>query len=162
MMKTLGLLAAAAAVASLTLVAAAPALAAPPAPACDLRLTNVVNDAHPLLGSAVRFTVTATVRCNFDAVVTVDDPLPPGLAKDPPDEQLRFQFNAPRDRQVTRAFTVGDIVPGADDCGAHFTSTASAAAQVPNGEGAVAFKTASVTLTSRCMTPGLPATGRQA
>jgi hypothetical protein len=80
----------------------------------------------------------------------------------PPDEQLRFQFNAPGDRQVARVFTVGDIVPGADDCGAQFTSTASAAAQVPNGEGAVAFKTASVTLTSRCVTPGLPATGRQA
>jgi hypothetical protein len=128
----------------------------------DARWPGRDNAARPLLGSAVRFTVTATVRCNFDAVVTVDAPLPPGLAKDPPDEQLRFQFNAPRDRQVARVFTVGDIVPGADDCGAHFTSTAWAAAQVPNGEGAVAFKTAAVTLTSRCVTPGLPATGRQA
>jgi hypothetical protein len=121
-----------------------------------------VSSAQPLLGSDIKFTLTATARCNVDAVIRVDDPQTPGLAQNPPGEPLRFQFSVPHDTQVTRLFTVGMTVPGVDDCHARFTNTASAAAQLPQGEGALAFTTASVALTTRCVTPGLPATGRRA
>jgi hypothetical protein len=56
---------------------------------------------------------------------------------------------------------VGASLSSADGCNVRFTNTASAVAQVPQGEGAVAFTTASVSLTSRCATPLLPATGRR-
>ncbi len=162
MMKTLGLLAAAAAVAGLTLAMAIPALAAPPAPNCDVRFTNVVNDAHPALGSTVRFTLTASVQCNFDAVVSVlDSPLPSGLAQNPPGEQLNFGFSAPNGQRVTRTFTVGAAIPAADACNAHLTNTASVATQFPQGEGAVTFTNASAALTTRCTAPLLPATGQR-
>jgi hypothetical protein len=161
MMKTLGLLAAAAAVATLTLSAAVPAHAAPPPRACDLRLGKTVDDVHPPLSSHVKFTLTTTAQCNFDAVVTVTDSLPAGLAQDPPGEPLRFSFDVPSGQRVTRTFTVGAFLPGVDRCGSTFTNTASAVAQVPQGEGAVAFTTASAALTSRCAAPLLPATGQR-
>lgn len=163
-MKTFGLVAAAAAVASLALAAALPALpalAAPPPPNCDLQLTNAVNDTNPPLGSHLKLTLTTSVQCNFDAVITVTETLDKGLAQDPPGEPLVFTFDAPSGQRVTRTFTVGAFLPGVDGCGVHETNTASAAAQVPHGEGAVAFTTATNRLTSRCATPLLPATGRR-
>jgi hypothetical protein len=162
MMKTLGLLAAAAAVVGVALAAAIPALAAAPPPNCDLRLTNAVNDTNPPLSSHLKLTLTASVQCNFDAVVTVTETLDKGLAQDPAGEPLVFTFNAPSGQRVTRTFTVGAFLPGVDGCGVHETNTASAAAQVPQGEGAVAFTTATNRLTSRCSAPLLPATGQRA
>jgi hypothetical protein len=166
-MKALAHLAAAVAGLALALsIPPAQALAAQPAaPSCDLGLTDVVSNAHPILGHSVTFTLTATVRCNVDAQVVVDDPLPAGLAQDPPGEANKFQFSAPANRQVTRVFTIGTSVPAPDGCGVHVTNTASAFAKLPQGEGALAAANAPAALTTTCVsgtaptTPLLPATG---
>ncbi len=132
--------------------------AAAPAPSCDLQLNKTASNSRPLLGSTVTFTLRVSVKCNVGVVVTVADTLPPELAQVPPGEQLRWQFSAPAEQLVTKVFTVGASPPGADACNARITNNVSAAAQLPGGEGAIAFTTASATLTTAC-TPALPATG---
>jgi hypothetical protein len=166
-MKTLKYVAVAAGVATLLIGGAAAASAgsggvrpAQAAPSCDLKLTKSVNNPRPILGHTVTYTIRVVVKCNFDVIVTVDDSLPRSLAQVPPGEQLRWQFTAPAGQQVTRAFTVGASPPGADDCNTRITNTASAAAQVPGGEGAVAFTTASASIVTACV-PSLPATGKR-
>ncbi|MBJ7600047.1 hypothetical protein [Candidatus Nephthysia bennettiae] len=130
------------------------------APSCGLQLTKSVNNPRPILGHTVTYTIRMVVKCNIDVIVTVDDSLPRSLAQVPPGEQLRWQLTAPAGQQVTRVFTVGASPPGADGCNVKITNTASAAAQLPGGEGAVAFATASVAIVTACV-PSLPATGKR-
>ncbi len=166
-MKILKYVAVAAGVAALVIGGTAAASAgtgavwpAQPAPSCALQLTKSVNNPRPILGHTVTYTIRVAVKCNIDVIVTVDDSLPRSLAQVPPGEQLRWQFTAPAGQQVTRVFTVGASPPGADDCNTKITNTASAAAQLPGGEGAVAFTTASAAIVTACA-PSLPATGKR-